>query len=413
MEVGRVTPHCTRKVFPFMLSSQSSESVRFFPNERRGVDEDIPHISESKRTHKGTSSAVDSSKQKEKVTMKTITAENSKPHLQRPGWRESSGRLLCSFARSWLVLFALVALASTARAGLVKTTPTCVTNTPPTCVTNTPTTCVTNRIVGVTDCNCTNLTIQLSRFCQGPFVVQLGGVTLNGIYNYANQTFTASRPASLSPGTYLLAIWRNYVLLASTNVSLCNCVPCPSCTNCPPGPPGPTGATGATGPTGPTGATGPMGPQGIRGITGATGPMGPAGAMGPAGSAGTNGLNGTNGLVGPAGPAGTNGLNATNGFVGPAGPAGPAGATGATGPIGLTGATGPAGPAGTNGSNGTSGSGSSEYAYVYNLTAQVVPLETAVTFSDNGIGTAGFSHGLGSSDITVVNKGDYKVTFPV
>ena len=62
--------------------------------------------------------------------------------------------------------------------------------------------------------------------------------------------------------------------------------------------------------------------------------------------------------------------------------------------------------------NGT-GSGSSEYAYVYNLSAQVVPLETAVTFSDNGIGTAGFAHGLGSSDITVLNEGVYKVTFSV
>jgi hypothetical protein len=80
--------------------------------------------------------------------------------------------------------------------------------------------------------------------------------------------------------------------------------------------------------------------------------------------------------------------------------------------MGLTGATGPAGPAGTNGLNGT-GSGSSQSAYIYNLSAQVVPLETAVTFSDNGIGTAGFTHGLGSSDITVINQGVYKVTFSV
>jgi hypothetical protein len=47
------------------------------------------------------------------------------------------------------------------------------------------------------------------------------------------------------------------------------------------------------------------------------------------------------------------------------------------------------------------------------VSAQVVPLETAVTFSDNGIGTAGFAHGLGSSDITVINEGVYKVTFSV
>jgi hypothetical protein len=43
----------------------------------------------------------------------------------------------------------------------------------------------------------------------------------------------------------------------------------------------------------------------------------------------------------------------------------------------------------------------------------VVPLETAVTFDNNGIGTAGFTHGLGSSDITVINQGVYKVTFSV
>jgi hypothetical protein len=30
-----------------------SESVRFFPHGRRGVDEDMPHISESRRTHEG------------------------------------------------------------------------------------------------------------------------------------------------------------------------------------------------------------------------------------------------------------------------------------------------------------------------------------------------------------------------
>jgi hypothetical protein len=50
---------------------------------------------------------------------------------------------------------------------------------------------------------------------------------------------------------------------------------------------------------------------------------------------------------------------------------------------------------------------------MYNLNAQVVPLEAAVTFSNNGLGTAGFAHGLGSSDLIVVNKGDYKVTFSV
>lgn len=276
--------------------------------------------------------------------MKTIAAENSKPHLQSPRWRESSARLFRSLSRSWLILLVLVALASNARAGVGQITPAWGINTPPGIGTN--------HIVGVTDCNGTNLTIQLGQFCPGPLVVQCGGVTLNGTYNYANQTFTACRPPGLPSGTCGLSFWKNGVCVASTNIFLCNCPAGPA------GPPGPTGATGATG---------PQGPPGIKGNTGATG---------------------LTGAIGPAGP------------------------TGAAGATGLTGATGPAGPAGTNGLNGT-GSGSSQYAYVYNLSAQVVPLETAVTFSDNGIGTAGFTHGLGSSDITVINQGDYKVAFSV
>jgi len=350
----------------------------------------LTYLNRSAPTKRGSSALTPRSERK--VNMKTMTAENSQPHLQHSRWRESSGRPFRSLSRSWLIPLALVVLASTARGGSGQTPPPCGTN----------------HIVGVTDCNSTNVTIQLGQFCPGPWVAQCGGVTLSGTYNYGNQTFTACRPAGLPPGNCLLTIWKNGKCLASTNIFLCSCV-CTSCPAGPPGPPGPAGATGAMGPAGPAGATGAMGPQGIRGLTGATGPMGPAGAMGPAGPAGTNGLNGTNGLVGPAGPAGANGLDATNGFVGPAGPAGPAGATG---PMGLTGATGPAGPAGTNGLNGT-GSGSSEYAYIYNLSAQVVPLEAAVTFSDNGIGTAGFTHGLGSSDLIVVNQGDYKVTFSV
>ena len=121
--------------------------------------------------------AVNSSEQKGNVTMNTITPENSKLHLPCSRWRESSGRLLRSFSRSWPILFALVALASTARA---------------------------STIVGVTDCTYTNLTIQLSQFPQGPLVVKCGGVILTGTYNYTNQTFCASRPSSLTPGSYLL-----------------------------------------------------------------------------------------------------------------------------------------------------------------------------------------------------------------
>ena len=40
-------------------------------------------------------------------------------------------------------------------------------------------------------------------------------------------------------------------------------------------------------------------------------------------------------------------------------------------------------------------------------------LEAAVTFSDNGVRTAGITHGLGNSAIVIVNAGDYKITFSI
>src|ERR1041384_2884748 len=83
---------------------------------------------------------------------------------------------------------------------------------------------------------------------------------------------------------------------------------------------------------------------------------------------------------------------------------------GATGPQGLkgdTGATGAAGPA------GPAGSGSSQFGDIYNLSAQVVPLEAAVPFSDNGLGTSGIAHAPGSADIIISTAGIYKVTFSV
>ena len=137
------------------------------------------------------------------------------------------------------------------------------------------------------------------------------------------------------------------------------------------------------------------------GAAGATGPTGSAGAVGATGPAGPTGAAGAAGLAGATGPAGTSGTNGATGPAGATGLAGPTGATGTTGPAGATGATGPA------------GAGSSEYGYIYNLSAQVVPLETDVTFSENGIGTAGITHGLGSADINLVNAGVYKVAFSV
>jgi hypothetical protein len=211
-------------------------------------------------------------------------------------------------------------------------------------------------------------------------VAQLGGVTLQGTFNYANQTYQGVRPTGMAAGTYLMSFRKNGELLAATNIVLCACVPCATC-DCPPGPQGPAG---------------PAGRNGLNGTNGLNGVQGPAGPRGPQGPKGEKGAVGAVGPRGPAGPLGTNGINGTNGLTGPQGPAGPAGATG---------------PAGTNGVNTTGGS--SEFGYIYNLSAQVVPLETAVTFSDNGIGTPGITHAPGGADIGIVDAGIYKVTFSV
>lgn len=136
---------------------------------------------------------------------------------------------------------------------------------------------------------------------------------------------------------------------------------------------GPTGPIGPVGPTGPTGSTGPVGP------TGATGPVGPTGATGPIG------------LVGPTGATGP---------VGPTGATGPVGPTGPTGPIGLVGPTGPTGP-----------NGLLEYAYIYNLSAQSVALQSPILFSNNGIIVGSITHAVGTSNIQIGNAGNYAVWF--
>jgi hypothetical protein len=43
----------------------------------------------------------------------------------------------------------------------------------------------------------------------------------------------------------------------------------------------------------------------------------------------------------------------------------------------------------------------------------VVALEADVVFASNGPLTAGFTHGLGDAAVTILNAGDYKVTFIV
>ncbi|PEX70049.1 BclA C-terminal domain-containing protein, partial [Bacillus cereus] len=128
------------------------------------------------------------------------------------------------------------------------------------------------------------------------------------------------------------------------------------------------------GPIGPTGITGATGIQGIQGIQGNPGLIGP---------------------IGPTGPTGLQGIQGIQGIPGPTGLPGTAGATGPTGPAGLT------------------VSGLSQYAYVFNTAAQVVALEAPILFNSHGRITSGFTHTLGTSQMTVINAGDYKISFSV
>ena len=162
---------------------------------------------------------------------------------------------------------------------------------------------------------------------------------------------------------------------------------------------GSTGLTGATGPSGPTGATGATGPSG--GPPGPTGPTGPTGIQGnlgptgPQGISGPQGIPGISGSIGPTGPSGIQGIQGIQGIPGPTGLPGTAGATGSTGPTGLT------------------VSGLSHYAYVFNTAAQVVALEAPILFNSHGRMTSGFTHTLGTSQLMVLNAGDYKISFSV
>ncbi|MEH7548165.1 BclA C-terminal domain-containing protein, partial [Neobacillus vireti] len=64
------------------------------------------------------------------------------------------------------------------------------------------------------------------------------------------------------------------------------------------------------------------------------------------------------------------------------------------------------------GATGATG-GLSQYGYIYNRGAQVVPIEANVNFDSNGIITPGITHAPGTSQILVTTPGDYEVTFSV
>ncbi len=69
------------------------------------------------------------------------------------------------------------------------------------------------------------------------------------------------------------------------------------------------------------------------------------------------------------------------------------------GPAGETGAQGPVGP-----------SRVPEYGYFYNTGAEVVPIEAAVTFDNNGAHSAGVTHAPGTATFVLVTAGVYTVS---
>jgi hypothetical protein len=167
---------------------------------------------------------------------------------------------------------------------------------------------------------------------------------------------------------------------------------------------GATGSIGATGFVGSQGLQGVQGEVGAAGETGATGSQGDAGLNGAPGEAGATGAPGAQGEVGPSGEVGA---------TGPEGPRGTPGSPGEAGQQGAAGAEGPQGPAGTPGAIGAGSSGLSQYAYVYNLGGETVPLEADVTFDSNGVLTPGITHAPGAAGITLTTAGTYDVTFSV
>ena len=185
---------------------------------------------------------------------------------------------------------------------------------------------------------------------------------------------------------------------------------------------GETGAAGVQGIRGAEGATGGQGATGANGAAGLQGDTGASGTTGATGAAGPQGLRGVEGDTGAQGAPGATGAPGSTGSTGAAGPAGvgTAGAAGSQGPIGdtgaqgMTGASGPAGATGATGATGAAGTGGhSQYAYVYNLGATTIPIEADVPFDTNGLLTDGITHAPGSTHVSIVNAGDYKVTFSV
>ncbi|MEP6295764.1 MAG: hypothetical protein ABJ382_00430, partial [Ilumatobacter sp.] len=107
-------------------------------------------------------------------------------------------------------------------------------------------------------------------------------------------------------------------------------------------------------------------------VAGGAGEPGPQGDPGPQGVPGDDGADGAQGIAGPPGVAG---------IPGPVGPAGPA--------------------------------ASVDHGYVYNVGAQIVPIEADVSFDSNGVSTSSITHTPGTAGIVVTEAGTYAIEFSV
>lgn len=115
--------------------------------------------------------------------------------------------------------------------------------------------------------------------------------------------------------------------------------------------------------------------------------------------------------VGPTGATGPIGVTGQTGATGPSGVTGATGATGVTGATGATGATG-VGLAGATGATGATGPEvASNFLYVYNTSAEVVPVAGVVIFSNSGpaVGITA----IGSTAFVISTSGTYLLEFHV
>ncbi|SPF40845.1 Collagen triple helix repeat family protein (fragment) [Candidatus Desulfosporosinus infrequens] len=60
---------------------------------------------------------------------------------------------------------------------------------------------------------------------------------------------------------------------------------------------------------------------------------------------------------------------------------------------------------------GATGVGIAEYAYIYNLGLQVVPIEADISFSNNGVILGNITHALGTAPIILGDAGTYSIWF--